>query len=74
MIVSMPSELLKDGQQQQHQTNNRGLSAVCEIYLGKPLDKAEQCSDWDARPLTRSQMEYAALDAWVCATLCEKAR
>eukprot|EP00535_Pseudo-nitzschia_heimii_P003666 CAMPEP_0197192928 /NCGR_PEP_ID=MMETSP1423-20130617/26075_1 /TAXON_ID=476441 /ORGANISM="Pseudo-nitzschia heimii, Strain UNC1101" /LENGTH=747 /DNA_ID=CAMNT_0042645949 /DNA_START=220 /DNA_END=2463 /DNA_ORIENTATION=- len=43
-----------------------GLSRACEHYLGKPLDKAEQCSLWSARPLSESQRSYAALDAWVC--------
>ena len=27
------------------------------------LDKKEQCSEWETRPLTRAQLEYAALDA-----------
>ena len=32
---------------------------------GAQLDKAEQCSDWDARPLRDAQVAYAALDAAV---------
>jgi hypothetical protein len=49
-----------------------GLSQVCEHYLGKPLDKAEQCSSWSSRPLSVKQRAYAALDAWVCAAVYEK--
>eukprot|EP00571_Detonula_confervacea_P005703 CAMPEP_0172323104 /NCGR_PEP_ID=MMETSP1058-20130122/47862_1 /TAXON_ID=83371 /ORGANISM="Detonula confervacea, Strain CCMP 353" /LENGTH=805 /DNA_ID=CAMNT_0013039021 /DNA_START=297 /DNA_END=2714 /DNA_ORIENTATION=- len=46
-----------------------GLSRACETFLGKQLDKAEQCSDWMARPLLPEQLEYAALDAWACAAI-----
>ena len=49
-----------------------GLSRACEFFLGKQLDKAEQCSDWSARPLSPAQREYAALDAWACAAIHEK--
>lgn len=49
-----------------------GLSRACEHYLGKQLDKAEQCSDWSARPLSTEQREYAALDAWACAAIHAK--
>ena len=49
-----------------------GLSRVCQHYLGKPLDKAEQCSMWSARPLSNHQRVYAALDAWVCVAIYEK--
>ncbi len=49
-----------------------GLSRVCDFYLGKPLDKAEQCSSWDRRPLSESQRIYAALDAWVVTAICSK--
>ena len=36
-----------------------GLSKACEFFIGKPLDKSEQCSLWSARPLTREQKVYA---------------
>ena len=49
-----------------------GLSRCCEFYMGKPLDKSEQCSAWDKRPLTRNQRAYAALDALACAYIYEK--
>eukprot|EP00931_Biecheleriopsis_adriatica_P092130 TRINITY_DN65953_c0_g1_i1.p1 TRINITY_DN65953_c0_g1~~TRINITY_DN65953_c0_g1_i1.p1 ORF type:complete len:365 (+),score=82.62 TRINITY_DN65953_c0_g1_i1:79-1095(+) len=38
----------------------RGLVARC---LGQRLEKAEQCSNWAARPLSQQQLQYAALDA-----------
>jgi hypothetical protein len=49
-----------------------GLSRICNFYLGKPLDKAEQCSQWERRPLTESQRSYAALDAWAVIAVCFK--
>ena len=49
-----------------------GLSRVSHSYLGKPLDKAEQCSMWTARPLSLQQRVYGALDAWVCVAVYDK--
>jgi 3'-5' exonuclease len=49
-----------------------GLSRVCERYLGKPLDKSEQCSYWNARPLSLRQRTYAALDAWTVRAIYDK--
>jgi len=42
-----------------------GLKAIVAAHLGVTLDKREQCSDWDRRPLTDSQLTYAAADAAV---------
>jgi ATP-dependent Lhr-like helicase len=39
------------------------LQAVCLRELGGFLDKSQQASDWTRRPLTKEQVEYAALDA-----------
>ena len=43
------------------------------LYLvrnrSRAVDKDEQCSDWAARPLRESQLEYAALDALACVRL-----
>jgi len=54
------------------QLRNLGLSRICDYYLGKPLDKSEQCSMWQERPLSQSQRVYAALDAWACVAIYEK--
>ncbi|KAK3288013.1 hypothetical protein CYMTET_4495 [Cymbomonas tetramitiformis] len=48
------------------------LTSVCSRLLGKALDKAEQCSYWDRRPLLPSQLTYAALDAHVLLQLQPK--
>lgn len=39
------------------------LASVSEHLLGLPLDKTYQQSDWRRRPLSRAQLDYAALDA-----------
>ncbi|CAJ1406001.1 unnamed protein product [Effrenium voratum] len=41
-----------------------GLSALCTEHFGAPLSKRLQTSDWSARPLSREQVLYAALDAF----------
>jgi hypothetical protein len=45
------------------------LSSVAEEVLGLPLDKAQQISDWQRRPLSPPQLVYAALDAVVLVEL-----
>ena len=41
------------------------LSTAAEMWLGQPLDKLCQVSDWGRRPLTARQLTYAAQDAHV---------
>lgn len=40
-----------------------GLASVADHLFGMTLDKSHQRSDWRKRPLTRAQLDYAALDA-----------
>lgn len=46
-----------------------GLAAIVRGVLGQELDKACQCSNWEVRPLTREQFNYAALDT-ISLVLC----
>lgn len=42
---------------------SHSLASLTEHLFGLPIDKALQKSNWRRRPLTRAQIEYAALDA-----------
>jgi ribonuclease D len=51
-----------------------GLAALLEKELGVQLDKRHQRADWGRRPLTRSQVAYAAADTAYLGTLVERLR
>jgi ribonuclease D len=42
---------------------SHSLASLTEHLFGLPIDKTLQKSNWRRRPLTRAQLEYAALDA-----------
>lgn len=42
-----------------------GLSGLAEKILGAGLNKTRRNSNWELRPLSHNQLEYAALDAAV---------
>jgi DNA polymerase-1 len=48
------------------------LADVVAAYLGIDLDKTEQKSDWAAPELSRTQLEYVALDAVMVQRLAER--
>lgn len=50
----------------------RSLQRSVKFLLQKFLDKTEQCSNWQQRPLSDAQIEYAALDAAVLPRLLKK--
>lgn len=44
---------------------NFGLKKLSGLLLGFRISKAQQTSNWEAEPLTKAQIKYAATDAWV---------
>lgn len=40
-----------------------GLRHLCMRVLRRELDKSQQCSAWQQRPLSSAQLAYAAADA-----------
>ncbi|CAK81212.1 unnamed protein product (macronuclear) [Paramecium tetraurelia] len=57
------SQLFRQKYPDEKKTN---LSFQCQRLLGKELDKVEQISHWQKRPLRSAQIHYAALDAIIC--------
>lgn len=51
-----------------------GLKKCAQLYFQKALKKDDQTSDWRERPLRRSQLEYAALDAVILLVLLSQKR
>jgi len=56
------------------QEGGHSLAVVCQRELGVTMSKALQCSNWAHRPLSASQLDYAALDAEVLLPLHDRFR
>ncbi len=57
---------------QEQYENKKSLSIVIKELFGVALCKRQQMSNWEKRPLTKSQTHYAALDGWVLTEIAQK--
>jgi hypothetical protein len=42
-------------------SKDKGLSEFVRLCFGKALNKSEQCSNWERRPLREAQIRYAGM-------------
>lgn len=50
----------------QYGIQEKSVRKMAAIILGRKVSKAQQCSNWEADPLSDAQLLYAATDAWIC--------
>lgn len=55
-----------------NQCKRPGLAGLTKKLFDVPLNKGEQCSEWDADQLSASQIKYAACDAVVSREIVEQ--
>lgn len=67
--VLLYQDLQQVFQQQFSWPQRPSLARVVAHVLGLRLDKTNQVSNWERRPLRRDQYAYAAIDAWVLVRL-----
>ena len=49
-----------------HGIREKSVRKMAAIIFGRKVSKAQQCSNWEAEPLSEAQQLYAATDAWIC--------
>ncbi|KRX02977.1 WD40-repeat-containing domain [Pseudocohnilembus persalinus] len=54
---------------QTNRKNIESLSTLVTNLIGGKLDKTEQVSNWIKRPLRKTQLHYAGMDAFICLKL-----
>lgn len=55
-----------------YRISNMSLQKLYAILFDERISKSQQLSNWDAVKLTKSQMSYAAIDAWACVKIYDR--
>lgn len=51
---------------------DKSVRKLAAIIMGVKVSKSQRLSNWEADQLTYSQLQYAALDAWICKKMFER--
>lgn len=73
-IVFYAKSIYFHGSDDEKLESGSALSNLVQLCFGKPLDKSNQFSNWNNRPLREEQIMYAALDAYCLIEIYETIR
>lgn len=57
---------------QSYGIREKSVRKMSAIILGVKVSKSQQLSNWEAQRLSEAQVNYAALDAWICREMYKK--
>ena len=69
---TLATKVIRSNRQRNARLITSSLNRLTEHFLDRSVNKEQQVSDWSQRPLTREQIQYAALDAAVTAALVKQ--
>lgn len=51
---------------------SKSVRKLAAIVLNVRVSKSQQLSNWESETLTDAQLQYAAIDAWICSEIYKK--
>lgn len=51
---------------------NKSVRKLAAIVLNVRVSKSQQLSNWESETLTEAQLQYAAIDSWICSEIYKK--